>query len=143
MIKKQLGFTLLELMIVVAIISILTLVLIPNFVLVRNEAKLSACQSNLKNASTIVENYAVDNRDLYPVGNFTINDSDSSPLEPYYTTKLECPTSHREYQYIPNESQNSYWIYCPTFNLTLKHRTPRGEISKVLLDPKEGIKIIY
>ncbi|MFN4220199.1 MAG: type II secretion system protein [bacterium] len=141
MIKKQLGFTLLELMIVVAIISILTLVLIPNFVLVRNEAKLSACQSNLKSASTIVENYAIDNRDLYPVGTFTINDS--SPLKPYYTTKLECPTSHLEYRYIQNESQNSYWIYCPTFDATLKHKTPRGEISKVFLDPKEGIKIIY
>ncbi len=43
-INKGEGFTLLELMIVIAIISILAVVLIPNFVNARNAAKLS-CMS--------------------------------------------------------------------------------------------------
>ncbi|MEM3393981.1 MAG: type II secretion system protein [Candidatus Methanomethylicia archaeon] len=138
MLKNKKGFTLLELTIVVAIISILVLVLIPNFVLVRNEAKLSACTSNLKSASTIIENYALDNRDLYPTNSFIINENEPI-IKPYYLTHLECPTSKLEYEYIPNSSSNSYWIYCPTYNNPNKHKTPRGIIKKVYFDPKQGL----
>ncbi|MCS6955852.1 MAG: type II secretion system GspH family protein, partial [Candidatus Calescibacterium sp.] len=79
--KNQKGFTLLELMIVIAIISILALVLIPNFVLARNQAKISSCQSNIKLIATAIENYAVSNRDQYPDTDFIINDS--SIIEEY------------------------------------------------------------
>jgi len=52
---KQRGFTLIELMIVVAIIAILAGILIPNFVNARAQAQTSACESNLRSIATAME----------------------------------------------------------------------------------------
>ena len=51
----QSGFTLIELMIVVAIIAILAGILIPNFVNARAQAQTSACESNLRSIATAME----------------------------------------------------------------------------------------
>jgi general secretion pathway protein G len=60
------AFTLIELMIVVAIIGILAAILIPNFLHARSEAASSACEGNLKQIATALEAYAVDNGGQYP-----------------------------------------------------------------------------
>ena len=59
------GFTLIELMIVIAIIAILAAILIPNFAHARAESITSACEDNLKSLSTAMEEYAVDNAGQY------------------------------------------------------------------------------
>jgi prepilin-type N-terminal cleavage/methylation domain-containing protein len=46
------GFTLIELMIVVAIIAILSAIAIPNFLMARYKSNFSACQQQLKNLQT-------------------------------------------------------------------------------------------
>ena len=51
------GFTLIEIMIVVAIIAILAAVAIPNFVKYRNESQKSSCISNMKQLQTAGEQY--------------------------------------------------------------------------------------
>ncbi len=66
MIKKlrgsnEKGFTLIELMIVIAIIGILAAIAIPNFVSYRMRAYDSDAQSNIKNLLTAEEAYFVDN----------------------------------------------------------------------------------
>ncbi len=135
------GFTLLELMIVIAIISILAMVLIPYFTNARNQAKLTSCKSAMRNISTMVENYSVDNNDKYPNTDFQV--TTSSPLKDYYTSIIRCPVSKDEYYYYYLSNSNSYQIYCPTSILTLKHKTQRGIIQKLYFDPKEGTKEEY
>ena len=51
------GFTLVEIMIVVAIIAILAAVAIPNFVKYRRNSMASACVSNLKQIQAACEQY--------------------------------------------------------------------------------------
>ncbi len=59
------GFTLIELMIVIAIISILAAILIPNFLHARAESVTSACEMNEKMLATSEEEYSVDNGGAY------------------------------------------------------------------------------
>jgi type IV pilus assembly protein PilA len=61
MIKKNEGFTLIELMIVIAIIGILAAIAIPQFSAYRTRSYNSAAEADLRNAATAQEAYYVDN----------------------------------------------------------------------------------
>jgi prepilin-type N-terminal cleavage/methylation domain-containing protein len=60
------GFTLIELIIVVAIISILAAILIPNFLHARSAAQTSSCEANERNIASAMEEYAIDHGGNYP-----------------------------------------------------------------------------
>jgi prepilin-type N-terminal cleavage/methylation domain-containing protein len=57
--KRNSGFTLVEIMIVVAIIGLLTSIAIPAFIQYRNDARAGLCMSNLRLISHAKENYAI------------------------------------------------------------------------------------
>ena len=60
------GFTLVELLVVIAIISILAAILFPVFARARENARRSACQSNLKQIGLGLMQYVQDNDGYYP-----------------------------------------------------------------------------
>jgi type IV pilus assembly protein PilA len=62
MMKKNEGFTLIELMIVIAIIGILAAIAIPQFSAYRARSFNAAAESDLRNAATAQEAYYVDNQ---------------------------------------------------------------------------------
>jgi len=63
--KAPSAFTLIELLIVVAIIAILAAIAVPNFLEAQTRAKVSRAKNDIRTLTTALESYAVDNR-KYP-----------------------------------------------------------------------------
>lgn len=59
--NKKAGFTLVEIMIVVAIIGLLAAIAIPNFVKARTTAQTNACINNLRQIDGAKEQYMLEN----------------------------------------------------------------------------------
>jgi type IV pilus assembly protein PilA len=59
--KKKKGFTLLELMIVIAVISILAAIAIPQFSRFRQKANMTATKSDVKNTHIALQSYISEN----------------------------------------------------------------------------------
>ena len=122
---KKKGYTLIELMIVIAIIGIMASIMIPNFVRARAEAEMSACESNERNLANALDMYAVDNNGNYPTssggpGGMTL-------LTPNYMPGLPvCPTDQSQYYYET--------ISTPIFKFTI---SCQGDFT-MLLGPTNG-----
>ncbi len=111
------GFTLIELMIVIAIIAILAAILVPNFVKARAQGQLTACSSNLKNIGTAAEMYAADHNGRYPINgnNFTDTGAEGSGGSAYLKRFPTCPTQDNvAYKYDATNNPDYYIIQCAT-----------------------------
>jgi len=75
--SNKAGFTLVEIMIVVAIIGLLAAIAIPNFVRARTTSQQNACINNLRQLDGAVQQYALENR-LASTSSYTL-----SVLKPY------------------------------------------------------------
>lgn len=84
------GFTLVEIMIVVAIIGLLAAIAIPNFVKSRSRAQTNACIANLKQIEGAKETYFLEKK--------TTTAPAMTDLVPdYIKTEPKCPTSDAAY----------------------------------------------
>lgn len=115
--RRSGGFTLIELMIVIAIIAILAAILVPNFIRARAQGQLTACKSNLKNIGTAMEMYSTDWSGKYPsgIGSLTPNYLKTIPICPAegtdtYTTgfsrTLGNPGAYQDYYYVACQGGN-------------------------------------
>jgi prepilin-type N-terminal cleavage/methylation domain-containing protein len=108
------GFTLVEIMIVVAIIGLLASIAIPNFVKARTTAQMNACISNLRQIDGAIQQWALDTKQgdtasvtaagglpylknsvTCPSGGKTFADSYSVTTVQARPTCLQKPTTHK------------------------------------------------
>lgn len=87
--QRSHGFTLVEIMIVVAIIGLLAAIAVPNFVRARSKAQQNACINNLKQMDGAKAQWAIENKKV---------DSDAvttSDITPYLKGSVmpQCPSS--------------------------------------------------
>jgi len=114
------GFTLVELLIVVAIIAILAAIAVPNFLQAQTRAKVSRCKAEFRSIATAVESYEMDDGH-YPTG--TLGDtfwnlaSLTTPIaymtsvtfeDPFKPVDLSIGNSHSSYLYYNYKSPGMY-----------------------------------
>lgn len=110
--KNKSGFTLIELMIVIAIIAILAAILVPNFLKARAQGQLTACKSNCKNIATALEMYASDMGGRYPP---TAGLSAKLTTGGYLKTIPTCPaagTNTYSAQYKAEQTPDAFSFWC-------------------------------
>lgn len=92
LVRPKKGFTLVEIMIVVAIIGILAAMIIPNFMRARRESRKNTCIANLKQIDGAAQQYCLENRQPD-----SITVDPATDLAPYLKGTLKCPTVDQEY----------------------------------------------
>lgn len=104
--RRQEGFTLVELLVVVGIIGVLAMLLLPQFRNMRDRARIASCQSNLKNIGTSLEAFYAD-RERYPMdATGTTNEwaalTAVGPPPGDLNRISTCPQNRNPYTYIAN-----------------------------------------
>jgi len=98
--RKRLGFTLIELLVVIAIIAILMAILMPALRRVRDQARQTACMSNLRQWSVTFNTMGADSDGKFVQGA-------PGALNPAYYWPWMLPEN------LKNWKQNKIW-FCPT-----------------------------
>lgn len=141
--KHQRGFTLLEMMVVVAIIAILAAILIPNFTHARAQAATSACMANMKSIATAMELYYTDNQSYPSVSQKPVTQVPG--LSTYMGNQNPVdPAGSGNYEVSTNYSSSGVWTYdiwCPGKHdpSTLKAIQPTGTNTTIKYDNVAGM----
>ena len=116
--RKRSGFTLIELMIVIAIIAILAAILVPNFVRARAQGHLTACKSNLKNIGTALEMYSTDNSGRYPSDLSKLTSGNMGGYLKMIPTCAAAGTDTYSAVYTASANPDVFTLYCSGNNHT-------------------------
>ncbi len=117
--KRNQGFTLIEIMIVVLIIGMLAAIAIPSFVRARNTARANTCINNMRQIEQAKEMWAMEEN---------MGPADDAPdwddLEDYIRgdDPLTCPADSDEDEYDYNAIGTN--VDCPVFDDNPTHELP-------------------
>ena len=114
------AFTLIELLIVVAIIAILALIAVPNFLEAQTRAKIARTQADMRSLKTAIESYRIDESD-YPMSynlprapryselSTPIAYITTCPMDPFYAQYTV--NSVRYYHYVSATDELTWLIH--------------------------------
>lgn len=117
------AFTLIELLIVVAIIAILAAIAVPNFLEAQTRARVSRAQNDLRSMSLAMESYRVDNSTY-------IASYGDSPIQPHFTWRagdhrlLTTPIAYLNsippdiFRHIAGVKDENYMLYTVAYRAT-------------------------
>lgn len=112
------GFTLIEILVVVAIIALLISILLPSLKKARDQAKEVVCRSNLKQLGLLVQYYQQD-FDGYPPPHFYVKGGVCDPSQPPGAFQWNTYTTKR---YLKQRDDEPYELYfCPTDTRTMEN----------------------
>lgn len=108
--KEREGFTLIEILVVIAIVAILAAILFPVFARARENARRSSCASNLKQLALSVLQYAMDNDGRLVPYSLGSDESRLDPIQPYIKNRqiVYCPNAPRFTNTTPNAYATHY-----------------------------------
>lgn len=129
--RRERGFTLVELMVVVAIVALLAAIIIPNFVHARAQASVSQTEANMKQIATALELYYADNQ-KYPTSGPVTPTIFGGPGNKYLTATPTNALKRQQYVYtdIPAGAAGpeSYTLDDPgAYDQTTLQNLPKGK----------------
>ena len=114
--RRERGFTLVEIMIVVAIIGLLVAIGVPGFIKARDNARRNTCWNNMRVIAHAVQQYTIDNN-IASNTNVALYDgtimpsSDIRDPDLYVPNYLRCPEANATYGGPVNNSNLN--VTCP------------------------------
>lgn len=141
--KRKEGFTLIELVIVVAITGILMAIAIPNYMSARVTAAQNATKANLYNLVNALEFYAVEkDKATYPTS-VTGTDGAATWLS-IYIRKAPVPPGGGSYKYIGGADGTTFTIYDPNgYEGKYYSIGPGGVITESTTAPSGGTALTW
>ena len=107
--KSWQGFTLVELLVVMAVIALLAGFILPSFGKAREQGRKTQCMNNLKQIGLGIEMYRVDNEDRYPA-DLNVLYNTATPSDGYIDNLkvFKCPSTVNAVPATPGAGDYTY-----------------------------------